>query len=364
MADSTAPALKEMFNAARYREIAQAVGAVWPRFDSKKFLALTLPGLDALSLLQRMRRTTEALHATLPENYPAALAILRPLAPTFQGSFVGIVFPDYVARYGLDDFETSMAALKYFTPFSSSEFAVREFLRQDQARTLAVMTQWSCDPDEHVRRLASEGCRPRLPWSFRLTALVVDPSPVIPILENLKADPSLYVRKSVANHLNDISKDHPEWLLDWLTRWDLSQPATAWIAKRAVRSLIKHGHPRAFKLFRFTARPAVQLRAFQLSPARVKIGGHIAFEFSLQSLAPRPQRLAVDFIVHYTKKNGKTSPKVFKLKEITLAAHTTVVLSKGLQLRDLSTRQHYPGRHRVDIMVNGAKVASGEFILA
>jgi 3-methyladenine DNA glycosylase AlkC len=126
-----------------------------------------------------------------------------------------------------------MEALKFLTPFSSAEFAIREYLKRDPARTLAVMERWSRDPDEHVRRLASEGSRPRLPWSFRLESLVTDPSPTLTILENLRVDPSLYVRKSVANHLNDISKDHPDWMLARLKSWDRAHPHTQWIAKRA-----------------------------------------------------------------------------------------------------------------------------------
>ncbi len=138
----------------------------------------------------------------------------------------GLLFLPF-GLYGHDDFEASMEALKFFTRFGSSEFAVREFLKRDLPRTLAVMEVWSRDGDEHVRRLACEGCRPRLPWSFQLGALIADPAPVVPILENLKADPSLYVRKSVANHLNDITKKHPDWVMDRLTDWPLENSPTA-----------------------------------------------------------------------------------------------------------------------------------------
>ena len=196
---------------------------------------------------------TDCLHATLPANYHAALDRLRALAPRIDKAFVTLVLPDFVGCSGLDHFDASMAALKFFTPFGSSEFAIREFLRRDLKRTLGVMLQWSLDKDEHVRRLASGGCRPRLPWSFRLAALTADPTPVLPILENLKTDPGLYVRKSVANHLNDMTKTHPESVLELLRGWPLENPPTAWIARHALRTLIKSGHPAALHLIGATA---------------------------------------------------------------------------------------------------------------
>ena len=244
MNEVPAPALKEMFDAARYRKMARDVGAVFPGFDQRRFLELALPGLESLALLQRLRRATEALHATLPEDFAKALTILREVAPSFGEGFTALVLPDFVGLYGREDFARSLDALEFFTRFGSSEFAVREFLRLDLRRTLRVMEQWSRDENKHVRRLASEGCRPRLPWSFHLRELIADPSPVAPILENLRADSSLYVRKSVANHLNDITKDHPAWVLERIGGWDLANEHTAWIAKRALRTLIKKGESR------------------------------------------------------------------------------------------------------------------------
>ncbi len=364
MAADAQPALKEMFDAARYRQIAGLLADVHPGFDRKHFLAIATRGLDELTLLQRVRRTTEACHTTLPQDYLPAVSILKKLAPQLNHGFVSIFLSDFVGQYGHNNFQASMEALSYFTRFGSSEFAIREFLRRDLARTLRVMEMWSREPDEHVRRLASEGCRPRLPWSFQLTELIADPSPVAPILENLRADSSLYVRKSVANHLNDISKDHPDWMLNRLASWALAQPHTQWIAKRAARSLIKAGHPRAFRLFGFTEKTAVQLSAFSLAPASLKIGSGLTLRFRLRSTAERPQKIAVDYIVHYQKKSGKLSPKVFKLKETTLAAGAIFAFSKHQRITDFTTRKHYPGRHEIEIMVNGTVLAKKSFTLA
>lgn len=363
---STTPepsALKEIFNASRFRHIAEQTSAVHPAFDAKRFLSFALPGLEELTLLQRLRRMTESLHATLPSDYRKTLEILRQLAPRIQHNFVSIVLPDYVALYGLEDFEASMKALKFFTVFGSSEFAVREFLRRDLSRTLAVMEEWSRDPDEHVRRLASEGCRPRLPWSFRLELLIADPSPVAPILENLKADPSLYVRKSVANHLNDITKDHPSWVLDRLKNWSIENPHTAWIAKRALRTLIKRGDRRALALIGAGHKAKVHVHDFLVQPRKVKLGGRVTLSFRLQSKSSKPQRLVVDYVVHYVKKSGGTSGKVFKLKELTLAPGASITLAKTQSIRDFTTRVHHPGRHAVELMVNGEKLARDFFDL-
>ncbi|RYD74859.1 MAG: DNA alkylation repair protein, partial [Verrucomicrobiaceae bacterium] len=210
----------------------------------------------------------------------------------------------------------------------------------------------------------SEGCRPRLPWSFRLDALIDDPSPVLPILENLKEDPSLYVRKSVANHLNDITKDHPTWVLDRIEGWSLEKPHTAWIAKRALRTLIKQGDRRALAVIGAGNRPEVVVHDFAVTPREVRLGDRIRLSLRLESQSAETQRLVVDYTVHYVKKSGVTSGKVFKLKELTLGPGASVDLSREQTIRDFTTRVHHEGRHEVEIMVNGEKVARDSFHLS
>jgi 3-methyladenine DNA glycosylase AlkC len=363
MSDTAAPALKNMFDPARYRHIAAEMAAVYPRFDSKQFLKLALAGLDELSLMQRLRRTSECLHATLPADYPKAIAILHKLAPRINSGFVTLVLPDYVGLYGRDDFDTSMEALKFFTAFGSSEFAIREFIRQDPARTLAVMKRWAKDGSEHVRRLASEGSRPRLPWSFRLDALMAEPELAAPILDTLKADSSLYVRKSVANHLNDITKLHPGWVLKRLKSWPLENAHTAWIARHALRTLIKQGDKEALGVIGAGKKAAVSISGFTVNPKKLTLGERLTLSFTLQSTSRQSQRLVVDYAIHYVKKAGSSSAKVFKLKELTLAAGDSVQLSRSQVVRDFTTRVHHAGRHEVDIMVNGERLVSGFFEL-
>lgn len=364
MAETSAPALKEMFDEQRFRSVAKDLSAIHPSFDSKQFLATSLQDLPDLSLMQRLRRMTESLHATLPANYRKTIGVLRQLIPRIDRGFVTLVCSDYVGLYGHDDFDTSMDALKFFTAFGSSEFAIREFLRRDLPRTLAVMETWSRDADEHVRRLASEGCRPRLPWSFKLDALIADPSPVVPILENLREDPSLYVRKSVANHLNDITKAHPDWVLDRLQDWPRQNPHTAWIARHALRTLIKKGNQRALHLTGATGKPEVQIRHFTAGPGKIRLGDRLTLSVQLSSTASRPQRLVVDYAVHYVKKSGTASAKVFKWRELPLAPGETVTLSRTQVIRDFTTRTHHPGRHEIDILVNGERLARAFFDLS
>jgi 3-methyladenine DNA glycosylase AlkC len=361
---SDAPKLKDLFDETSYRRIAVDLAELDPGFDSARFLAHTLDGLTERSLLQRLRRTSEAIRATLPQPFPIALARLRKLAPRLQRGLVSLVLPDFVGLYGLDHFELSMEALRFFTPFGSSEFAIREFLRRDLHRTLAVMEAWSRDPDEHVRRLASEGCRPRLPWSLKLDELIGDPSPTLPILQNLRADPSLYVRKSVANHLNDITKDHPDWVLERIGDWDVRDERTAWIAKRALRTLIKRGDRRALGVIGAGNRAEVAVEEFTVNPRRVSLGDGIALLVRLRSTAKHPQKLVIDYAIHYAKQSGASSEKVFKWKETTLASDASVDLTKRQRLQDFTTRKHHPGRHRVELMVNGARLAEAAFVLS
>ncbi len=364
-ATDAAPALlKEMFDANRFRQTARELKALYPAFDDKGFLNCALPELEPLNLMQRLRLMTECLHAALPKDYSKALGILRQWAPQIDRSFITLVLPDFVAQYGVDRFEESMEALKFFTAFGSAEFAIRVFLRKDLTRTLKVMKQWSRDENEHVRRLACEGCRPRLPWSFRLEALIADPTPVVPILENLRSDPSLYVRKSVANHLNDITKDHPEWVLERVSQWPLENKYTAWIVKRALRTLIKKGDARALALIGAGEKAQVKVRAFQTTPPKLVLGERLTLGVELDSTSKKGQRLVIDYIVHYVKKSGEASAKVFKYKELTLEAGQTVSLTRSQVVKDFSTRVHHAGWHAVELMINGEVLAKGGFDLS
>jgi 3-methyladenine DNA glycosylase AlkC len=360
-ADQSSPALKEIFNAERLQHIATEMTAVYPAFDAKAFLKLANTGLAELSVMQRMARVSECLHAVLPLGYEASLEVLRALAPRLNSGFVSMCLPHYVAIYGAERFELSMDALKYFTAFGSSEFAIRHFLRRDIERTLKLMHDWSLDDNEHVRRLASEGSRPRLPWSFRLEQIQADPRLAADILDNLKADSSLYVRKSVANHLNDITKDHPDWVLDLIEGWSLDNKHTAWIARHALRSLIKQGNQRALAIIGAGGKPEVEIMDVQVNPPVIGLGEKITLSFAVKSTVAASQRLVIDYAIDYVKANGSTSAKVFKLKALTLPGQSTEHLSRGQHIKELTTRRHYAGKHAVHVLVNGERLASTAF---
>lgn len=347
--------------------IADAGVAASPRFDRSAFLSVATDGLDALSIMERVRHIADALHPALPADFAAALGVIREMAPRLTHGFQAVAVTEYVARYGLDDFDRSMDALAKLTRFGTAEFAIRPFLAQDADRALAVMARWTGSEDEHVRRLASEGGRPRLPWAARVPALKADPTRAAHILETLKADSSLYVRKSVANHLNDIAKDRPDWLLDRLADWPNDDPHTAWIIRHALRTLIKQGEPRALALLGVGHGAAVTVRKFAVEPSVVRLGERIAISVEIVSDSAENQPLVVDYRVHYARAGGKTAAKVFKWKTFDLpgggSGGEAVALRINQTIRDFSTRRHHPGRHSIDLIVNGQTMATGGFEL-
>jgi len=355
--------LKEMFNKAFATELSTRLKQVYPKFDEKAFLKAIDSQLKPLELNQRMRLFSTELKMHLPEPFSLALSILKQTAPHTRQGYTRLIYPDFVALYGKDHFEESLKALKYFTVLGSSEFAIREFLKLDFEKSMKFMHSWSQDPNEHVRRLSSEGSRPRLPWSFKLDAVIKQPEYTLPLLNRLKADDSLYVRKSVANHLNDISKDHPEKLLNYLNKWNLSHPHTLWIVKRACRTLIKKGDTRSLNLFEFEKKPKLLLRQLKLEAKTIRIGDDLRFSFELLSEKNSEQKLAIDYKIHYFKPSGQLHPKVFKLKEVNLKANQILHLEKKHSFKHFSTRTQHPGKHLLEIQINGEIFASAQFTL-
>ncbi|MBL7857714.1 MAG: hypothetical protein JNM57_08490 [Cyclobacteriaceae bacterium] len=345
--------LKEMFNPAYYAVLAATIQQVYKPFPSEKFLKQAIAPLPQLSLNERMRHTSVVLHACLPEDYRKSISILKECIPLLKPGYTNLVFPDFVSQFGIHDVKISLEALHFFTQFGSSEFAIRTFLKQDIDRTIKTLYEWSEDDNEHVRRLSSEGSRPRLPWSFKLDAIIHNPTLTKPILDNLKQDDSLYVRKSVANHINDISKDSPEYVVRLVNRWNQNHPHTSWIVKRGCRSLFKQGDKQSLAAFNFTQDVSISLRKFNLTPDCIRIGEAISFQFELVSKKDKIQKLMVDYRIHYVKKSGSVLPKVFKLKELELAPGTSVSISKKQSFQDFTTRKHFPGKHILEILING-----------
>ncbi|PBQ30254.1 DNA alkylation repair protein [Sphingobacteriaceae bacterium] len=355
--------LKEMFNLAYYENLAKEFSRADKNFNSKKFLKEVTENIKDLSLNQRMRRTSETLKNNLPSDYKKSLDILERVIPNTRGGYTNLVFPDFVGLYGHDHFDLSMEALKYFTTFGSSEFAIREFLKRDFSKTIKVMQTWAKDKNAHVRRLSSEGSRPRLPWSFKLDEVIKNPAVTKTILETLKEDDELYVRKSVANHLNDITKENAGYMLDLVNSWNKKHPHTAWIIKHASRSLIKKGHAGSLSVFDYEKNVKVRVENFKLSKSKITLGESLTFEFDLISEKTKDQKLVVDYIIHYKKKSGDLSAKVFKLKDVELKAKETIHISKSQTFKDFTTRKHFAGIHEIEIQVNGKVLAKNNFTI-
>lgn len=373
--------LKNQYGSEIPQRIADMISGVYPAFNRKAFLEWVLPAFDGLELMPRGWHIADGLHHALPPNYVKAIDILLDSLPAAKpglskesltqdrvgGSLAPFLYMPhtfFVARYGLHDFETSMRAQYELTQRFTAEFSIRPFLQQHTKATLKQLQVWLDDPSEHVRRLVSEGTRPRLPWASRLPEFQRDPTPVLALLEQLRDDASLYVRRSVANNLNDIGKDHPDVLLTTAEQW--SRNATAqrqWIVRHALRNQIKEGHPRALALFGFKAANNIDLRNINISPANVRVGASVGFSVTVTNEASKPQALLIDFRVHFVKANGGTRAKVFKLTRASLRPGESVNIGKRMSLAPMTTRKLYSGNHQIDLLINGQPHPLGSFTL-
>lgn len=332
----------------------------YPLFDSSRFLNLIYDDRwEQEQLKQRIRHISTALRLTLPSSYREALSILIPIAPQCRGVEY-LFFPDFVELSGLDDWPASIPALETFTASSSSEFAVRPFIMQDTDRMMQQMLEWAAHPDHHIRRLASEGCRPRLPWAMALDIFKADPTPIIPVLEKLKKDSSVYVQKSVANNLNDISKDHPERIKQLARNWYGEHPQTNWIVKHGCRSLLRQGDPDILSLFGFELSPDVTVSGLSPDKERLVIGQSLHFSFSIRANTAVSQRLRVEYAIDFVKANRTTSRKLFKITEHNFD-HAERQYMRIHHFKDLTTRKHYPGIHRLSVIINGKELAATDF---
>lgn len=364
--------LKNQYGPAIPRAIAAMVRAVHPAFPKKQFLHEALDGYEALELMPRGHHLAHVLRRHLPADFEQAIGILldsvdAPHCEDLGGSMASFLFLPHtalVAHYGLAHFEASMRAQHLLTQRFTAEFSIRPFLVRHEAATLARLRQWTEDPSDHVRRLVSEGTRPRLPWAPRLPAFQRDPTPVLALLERLKDDPAMYVRRSVANNLNDIGKDHPELLVRTTRQWlQGASVERQWIVRHALRTAIKRGDPGALAVLGFGEQADVVVRGAQITPLQPAIGEKVVLAFEVMNRSAAPQRVLVDFCIHYTKANGSTAAKVFKLKTLELQAGAAARLQKTVSLAQMSTRTHYPGRHRVEALLNGHAQALGHFDL-
>ena len=358
-----AEALKDMYNEEFLRGFSAKVHAVYNAFDTEKFVSKVMDSTWAeLALKGRMRRIAEMFEGCVPPRYEEALEILFSIAEEC-GGFPYLFFPEFVALYGQGDehWDLSMKALERFTMLSSAEFAVRPFIMKNTVKMMAQMEEWAKHPNEHVRRLASEGCRPRLPWGEALVVFKRDPAPVLRILDMLKADPSLYVRKSVANNLNDIAKDHPDVVIQIVRRWQGVQKDTDWILRKGCRSLISKSHPEAMALFGYgetMGKTSLTTTAtLCVRPLEIKIGESCELGYELAIREGAPVHIRIEYGIDFVKLRGRISRKKFLLADKTVAGGVHLTGRRTHQWSDLTTRRHYPGVHHIVLLVNGQEVA-------
>jgi 3-methyladenine DNA glycosylase AlkC len=369
---------KNLLHAGLVHEAAALLARQAPGFDRRRFVAQATAGLEALELKARAMQIADALEATLPARFgDAADALEAALAPAEAGDAMAqldglqaglrgwILWPvgEFIARRGLAEPGRALQALHALTQRFTAEWAIRPFIVEHPALVWATLERWTQDPSHHVRRLVSEGSRPRLPWGLQLKALVQDPSPTLPLLRALQDDPSEYVRRSVANHLNDIAKDHPalvaQWLAEHLRGASVERRA---LLRHASRTLIKAGDPAVLKAWGLGAAFRGEAR-LQLSPRRISLGEAVTLELTLASRARQTQQLVVDYAVHHIKAKGQTSAKVFKGWNLALAAGAQLTLGKRHPVKPITTRRYFAGRHRVTVQINGREVAEAAFEL-
>lgn len=372
--------LKNSFGPDVPRRIAESLHAVWPALDVDVFIEDCLDGWDELELTPRGRRVADVMAEHLPQERAEAIEIVLasfgPELPNIDpdeiterdgdpmAGFIYMPHGYFVSTYCTEAYDAALHANYELTKRFTAEFSIRALLEAEPERTLAALREWAGDANVHVRRLVSEGTRPRLPWSSRLPAFQADPEPVIELLERLKDDPAEYVRRSVANNLNDIAKDHPDRVVEIAARWwNDGDDTRRRLVKHALRTLIKQGHAGALDILGYGRTSAAEIVATSIDPGTAEIGGSVQIRIELHNPSREDAGALVDVRVHFVKADGSTSPKVFKGGEVMIEPGERATITKRISVRQHSTRRHYPGDHDVEAMINGVTHPIGRFEL-
>ncbi|WP_129714368.1 DNA alkylation repair protein [Pedobacter sp. SYP-B3415] len=361
--------IKDVYSTEFYQQFASDADSAVPGFNAELFLReVQPPDFGAMEFKQRMLHTAHVFHQALPagfsesaESFAGLISYLKDREAADKLAYVFL--PEYIALYGIDHFSRSAELLELVTQFVSAEFAVRPFLLRYFDEMIAVMHRWSQHADHRVRRLASEGSRPRLPWALAIPALKRDPTPVLQLLENLMPDPSPWVRKSVANHLNDISKDHPDVLLRVVCRWKLHSPETDAIIKHACRTLFKQGYPAVLSLYGLDT-AGITLSDFRLSAPEASPSLPLSFSFCLKNELTRPKLVRIEYAVYHLRAKGQLIPKVFKISERTIQPGEELTMTRKHPFKPITTRVYYPGTHQVALIINGSPLSTLPFELS
>ncbi len=361
-------AFKHFINPEVVRKISRAISSIDVHFDSKKFQKL-IPELADLELKERVLLVTKHLSLNLPKSYPEALRILvSAMEKADLRGFELWPFSEYISQFGLDDFDLSMKAMYQLTQRFTAEFAIRPYLIKNHTKVLKYFDKWANDKNAHIRRWVSEGSRPLLPWGMRIPIFVMDPTHTIKLLDKLRYDEEIYVRKSVANHLNDISKNHPDVVIAVLRMWLKDVPTEHvdkinWIKRHSLRTLIKKGHPKALTLMGVDSAPKIKLENFSMNKGLYKLHEVMSFHFEITSVSKKSQKVIIDYSIDFVKANGKHGKKVFKLKTIDLEAGSKQIFSKKHSFKPITTMKYYSGTHKLKIQVNGIILGEKDFRL-
>lgn len=358
------------FKPAFIKEYGEALQAAMPSFDKLRFEKQVFnEQWHTKELKQRTRHIVEVLHDLLPDHYPHAVEVLVKTVEhlraqkTLSPSFGYISIPEYIEVYGLEHFKESVQAMEYITQFMSCEFAVRPFIIKYEDKMMKQMLAWSEHKNARVRRLSSEGCRPRLPWGIALQRFKKDPSLILPILEHLKEDKDIWVKKSVANNLNDISKDNPAIVMQIFKQWLGKNADTDWIVKHAARTLLKAGNKEAMALFGLKKDNAIVLSDMKVHTPKVAMGKDLEFSFNIENKGKSEKIIRLEYGMYYLRANGSLSKKVFKISERAYKAGESYAVKRKQSFRPITTRVYYKGAHKVSVIVNGHEEAIADFTL-
>jgi 3-methyladenine DNA glycosylase AlkC len=364
--------MKDGLGPAALERIAQSLERASSAFSGRAFMEGANCGLSPLELKDRVRHVSRVLRQSLHPDWPQALEQLNALPQVWDPGdpddplrgFAAWPVIDLIGAYGLSTPRESLEALFALTGLFTAEFAIRPFLQEHPEHTLEMLFAHAFHDDAAVRRLCSEGTRPRLPWGQRVAFIDANPEACLALIALLRDDSDEVVRRSVANHLNDWSRIDPDWTADVLARWWKGGDSNRQkLVRHAARNLVKAGHPTILDLFGKTADVRLGDIRFEVSPRHIKLGDTVNLSLRALSTASMEQHLVVDFVVHHQKANGRTAPKVFKWREFTLAKGGSISLKKSHSVRPITTRRYHPGRHRVEVVINGQKQAEDAFEL-
>ncbi|OHX64298.1 DNA alkylation repair protein [Flammeovirga pacifica] len=355
--------LKNIYSTAFVDLVADSLEEITTSFDRTSFITEVFDThWEKKELKERTSHMAVIVRGRLDENFKKCVDQLIMMIEYYQKvgyqelmyASLGFIFiPEIIEKYGLDDFPTSIQAFPKITPFTSCEFAVRPFIIKNQQKMLEVAFEWSKHENEHVRRLSSEGTRPRLPWGVAFPALKKDPLPLMAILENLKNDSSEYVRRSVANNLNDISKDHPQFMIDIANKWMGETIETDALIKHACRTLLKEGRCEVLQLFGYASPKTFEIKDFTILSPKVKFGGALDFQFEIINTSSKLEKVRIEYGLYFLKKNGTHSKKVFKISEGEYKGKKTRIIQRQQSFRRITTRTYYAGIHQVSLIING-----------